>query len=1270
MGSLRRAIAVAVAVSVSGAFSAVTGPRADAVASPAVEPGAVRPAHTVTLITGDVARLGTTPDGRPMASIDGERPDAYQTVVRDGDVYLFPDAALPYVATGQLDEALFNLTDLVAQGYDDASSGSLPLLLAAPAGSAAKAEAGTGGQASATLPGTPPPAPPGAIKRAELRSVGATAVAEEKARAATFWQAIAGDAVRPLTAGRKPRLGGGIGKVWLDRRMHATLADSVPQIGAPAAWAAGYDGTGVKVAVLDSGYDPTHPDLAGRVVASADFTGTGSVVDRHGHGTHVAATVAGTGAAAGGTRKGVAPGAQLLIGKVLDDSGTGDLSWGIAGMEWAVAQGARIVSLSLGAGPSNGTDILSEAVNNLSASSGALFVVAAGNRGPAESTVETPGTATAALTVGAVSKQDEVADRSARGPRLGDGAVKPELTAPGVDIIAARAAGTSLGQLVDDRYTAMSGTSMAAPHVAGAAALLAQQHPQWRAGELKAALVGSAHPLPDAPAVAVGAGRLDVAAAVRARVQASAASIGFGRLTYTGDPVTAEVTYRNTGDVPVTLNLGAQAKGPGGAPAAIAVTPRRLTIAPGQQATATVRVDPAGAQDGAYTGMLVARGADTSVRTPIGYFVEGPRYTLTVSAVDHAGRPAQNSSHAELWNLDTGELTLMYYRGADAQVTVPAGRYSLMTYIYDYDENGWERATTVLGDPQLTLDRDRTVHFDARQSTELRVDTPEQAEPRATTIAWQRTMGEHSVISGWNVVTPANSRYYTAQTAPVSEGTFEFIVNLDLAEPELTAKVVGKGGWQLHSARPVEDAPLLDGRRRLRLVDAGDGTAKDLARPEVAGSAVLLHVTDMSQLPDRLIAAAKAGAELVLLRPDGPGFWHASVGLDSKVPVPAYTLEFAEAQRLRDQIASQRTVTLDLSGEPESPYHYQLLLPYTGGIPAGRRYDSRKLPLATVESKYHDVGETPNARDTWLGITPTALAALPTTRQFRPPLDRTFYLTTGSAKSPITWRHDAVAASIFPGNPMGQMFGRTRTYRAGERTSEEWFPALTRPAVPRVEPDLAYGAPVNRWHDAFRIAIPAYASGTVDQYGWVDASNTGRLALYRNGTLVGETAGPQLQLTVPPGAATYRLTLDVARDRNDGPTWWTTSTATSSAWTFRSAQPDSDDPEVLPLVQVEYQLDTDMHNAVRARHPYQLVLRPGYQPGYGRHGLFDVRVEVSYDDGQSWAAVRTHRGHGGATVARFSPAPAGAGFASLRVTAADQHGNSLVQTITRAWRLE
>ncbi|GLH97506.1 serine protease [Phytohabitans aurantiacus] len=1048
--------------------------------APFLAPATVRQAHSLTLVTGDVVRLSTLADGRQIATADEGR--GFQISQRNGDVYAVPHAAVPYVRSGQVDEALFNLTDLVAAGYHDEASDTLPLLVA---GSGMKN-----------------------LRGRELRSIGAVALDAEKDQARQYWNAVTAGQVR---------------KVWLNRQVRATLDDSVPQIGAPAAWRSGYDGRGVKVAVLDSGYDPTHPALAGRVSTAANFTDEEDTVDRFGHGTHVAATVAGRGAA-----KGVAPGADLLVGKVLNGAGAGDLSWVIAGMEWAVSQGARIVNVSLGAEALEGPDPVTEAVDALTASSGALFVVAAGNSGSGMQTVTTPGTATSALTVGAVSKEDELAAFSGRGPRLGDGAVKPEITAPGVGIVAARAAGTGLGEVVSKSLTAMSGTSMATPHVAGAAALLAQRHPDWKAGQLKAALVASATPLRKEPLWAVGSGRVDVAAALDQEVVAEPAA-----LTVNQDK--AEVTYRNNGAKAVTLALSATAASTGATPtpASLDVTPSRLTVPAGEKVTATVRVG-AGTPAGMYAGLLIARGGGQEVRTPVGVTKAAPVRTLTVEGVNHDGSAPVSWSNVMLWNLDSGARHYAHFGGnTTTTVEVPEGRYAMTGLLFVVDEEGVTREATVISEPELTISGDRTLRYDGRTATRLRVDTPRPATVAALGVVWQRVTANRSLLEG-NSFTPETAVYAIASTGQASVGTFRLLTRWDLTGP---------------------------------------GTA----------------------------------------------------------------------------------------GED---YRYDLLFVEDGRVPADLRQAA--TGLATVESEFHGHGVELRARDTRSGFVDGMDLALGFSRPVERVGVRTDYVSTRG----VTWRHEVVQELDFGWGRKGGMHQLSRAYKASERVREVWFGALVRPALPETGADYVYGAPVNRAHDAIRVAVPQYADGAVGQYGWLDyRSDRGRLTLRRGNTVIGDTTLPYTQFTVPGREATYRLTLDVARDRfTDDREWWTTSTATSTTWTFRSGRPGGDKIAVLPLLQIGYDISTDLSNTVVARWAYKMKLDLGYQPGYDRGGRIAADVRVSYDDGAHWRAVPTTGGR--SLTATVPAAPPGAEFATIRVIATDGAGNRIDQTITRAWKVK
>ena len=303
-------------------------------------------------------------------------------------------------------------------------------------------------------------------------------------------------------------------RIWYDMPVHALLDVSVPHIGVTRVWERGDEGGGVRVAILDTGCDLNHPDLQDRVQDSVDFSGKGSAQDGNGHGTHVAGIVAGTGLASNGRYRGVAPGADLYIAKVLDDEGNGRMSDVMAGLDWAIAQQAQIVNLSLGSDVScDGTDALSEACD-AAVGKGLVVVVAAGNSGPGSRTVGSPGCAREVMTVGASSDDDQVANFSSRGP-TSDGRVKPDIVAPGVNIISARAAGTSLGSgQVSEFYTSLSGTSMATPHVSGVAALLLAAEPSLTPRQIKEIFKETAVDL-ELSLNTQGAGRIDAFAAWR-----------------------------------------------------------------------------------------------------------------------------------------------------------------------------------------------------------------------------------------------------------------------------------------------------------------------------------------------------------------------------------------------------------------------------------------------------------------------------------------------------------------------------------------------------------------------------------------------------------------------------------------------------------------------------------------------------------------------------------------------------------------------------------
>ncbi|MCL4459576.1 MAG: S8 family peptidase [Chloroflexi bacterium] len=308
---------------------------------------------------------------------------------------------------------------------------------------------------------------------------------------------------------RDPR----IATIWWDSPVHICLDTSAAIIRAPEVWESGYSGKGIRVAVLDTGLDMNHPDLIGRVLTTRGFSGEG-FKDNNGHGTHVAGIIAGNGMASGGRYRGIAPGVLLLAAKVLKGDGSGLTSDVMAGVEWAVRQGVRLINLSLGTGGrGDGNDPLS-LFCDAAVERGVVVCAAAGNDGPAAGTISAPAAAKRVLAVGAVTRADTVAEFSARGPTA-DGRVKPDILAPGQGIVSCRAEGTAMGQAIDEDYTSASGTSMATAFLSGAVAILLEANPRLSAEEVREILQRTAKDLSLAPNVQ-GAGRLDLLSAYKA----------------------------------------------------------------------------------------------------------------------------------------------------------------------------------------------------------------------------------------------------------------------------------------------------------------------------------------------------------------------------------------------------------------------------------------------------------------------------------------------------------------------------------------------------------------------------------------------------------------------------------------------------------------------------------------------------------------------------------------------------------------------------------
>jgi subtilisin len=256
-------------------------------------------------------------------------------------------------------------------------------------------------------------------------------------------------------------------------------------------------GHGVPVAVLDTGFDLQHPDFVGRAISAESFVPGEPPMDGHGHGTHCVGTSCGPANPSTGRRYGIASSANIFVGKVLSNQGSGPDTNILAGMNWAIASGCRVISMSLGANIPT-VSVAYETVGRRALEAGTLVVAAAGNNASRRfgnlGFVGVPASSPSIMAVAAVDASLDLADFSARSNPVAGGQV--DIAAPGVAVYSSWP--------MPDRYNTISGTSMATPHVAGIAALWSEATGAAGAA-LWSALIQAAARL-QIPSVDVGAG--------------------------------------------------------------------------------------------------------------------------------------------------------------------------------------------------------------------------------------------------------------------------------------------------------------------------------------------------------------------------------------------------------------------------------------------------------------------------------------------------------------------------------------------------------------------------------------------------------------------------------------------------------------------------------------------------------------------------------------------------------------------------------------------
>jgi subtilisin family serine protease len=1282
MGTMGSLLAATVSLGTLTTLTATAGSASAAAQHPQATHRASQ--HTVTLITGDRVLVVTDTAGHTAYALepspDGTLPRAY-IEQRQGDTYVIPQVASALLSEHKLDSALFDVTGLLRQHYDDAHRATVPVIIDYGQGNAAASQARA--------------ASPAARRTVTVASLGIAAFAAPKPDAGTFWDSLT---AAPNSSGAPTKLTDGANLVALDGLVHGlvqpTVTDSVAQVHAPQAWDAGYDGSGTKVAVLDSGYDPNHPDLAGQVLESANFTNDPTVVDGIGHGTHVASIIAGTGAAPGGVAEGVAPGAKLLIGKVIDNSGSGEDSMILAGMQWAVNQHADVVNMSLGGDVSDGTDLLSAAVNQYSATTSTLFVIAAGNNGDFGSqTVTAPGAAASALTVGAVDGSDQLASFSGRGPRAGDGIVKPEVVAPGVGIYAARAAGTSMGAVDPNNpyYTSADGTSMATPNVAGIAAILHEEHPSWDGDQLKEAIVGSTVPVltpagyNPVTAYDAGTGRVDALRATQTDITADPSlNLGFFKWPHpTPASTSTPLTYYNDGAASVTLTLsmsnedGTALNAPG-----VTLSASQVSVPAHGQASVNVDLDPTVASDlASYSGIVVAtpdNGAN-DVRTAFGYTIESEHYDLTVNLVPRSDA-VETAHHVELGGNDTNGSTWenRYIDSSPGTKSVTfrvaPGQYALDDAMTGTQADG-SSSLSLAWAPLVDVSADTTVTLDAGNAQEVTYRTDRPVIDNGIIVQMGR--GNPSLDTGPLVTGVYDHVYMPAATADPGELMSSF-VKWDLAQP--TAVLSDSNGDSANlrgvpvNGSALRDAavPSLPGDHPV--VDAGSVGALDTT--SVSG-AIATVAGDCSDLGPTATALASAGAVAMAVYPGDAA--RCAGMLASPQPLPAFSVSAPQ----KSQLAAIATLgTGHVASRDGSHYIYDLQGSWDGSVPAAPVLDGTAGHIATYVEHVNtpgapgpdiamyelDLGYTDGA--TYFG----AVTPIPA------PLTLRHYVSTG-----FDWEREVLATVKENGATLATVSAPTATPQAGDVIHDRWFGG---PLTSRLSPIPG----PNGWRDlpsrfldrystsgqSINLNLPAFTDaaghGPGGEENW-NGEFSGKV--FRDGKLLpypyGKTNSPGWYGEVPIGKRGYHFRV-WTRLRHEN-TFWQRSTDVTTVWSFDSAPLGNAKHTLLPMMSVDYRMPMSSTETTPAgKYRFSVSYRLPYKHW---SALAHQQVLVSWNGGTLWSKAHVVRcwnnqpgtGNtlGGCTVEVRNHAHRNL---SLTVQGRDSAGNLVKQTVIDAYRVD
>ncbi|NKE60357.1 S8 family serine peptidase [Lentzea sp. PSKA42] len=749
---------------------------------------------------------------------------------------------------------------------------------------------------------------------------------------------------------------------------------------------------------------------------------------------------------------------------------------------------------------------------------------------------------------------------------------------------------------------------MAAPHVAGAAAIVLQRDPSITAAELKARLMTTVKTLAFSPDDG-GTGLLNVARAVTQQVRADAGSLSFGLVTWPHtEPVTKKVTYTNTGDQPVSLalhhDLGAR----------FTVAPSLVVPARGS-ASVDVVLDP-GKGLGAFAGRLRATAAGVELTTSVGGTVEPERHGLSLRVTGRDGNPVGNG-WVVLIDMATKNSSVLEL-GKDGSLTarLPIGDYTVLARFAEGAESRTWYAPASVTDVsgRFSATSDVSVHLDLRQAKPITFELDDdRVTPlyRVTTMKVPVNPGFRDSI--WSRIDGRVPVYGMSFGEPLPDLVYDTV--LVAAQP----KIAVVGGF------PVSydgDSPYLpQGDHTFDVVERGG---------DVRGKMVLVRPHDeFSFFVARELKQAGAVAVLWAGPPE--------VAWGDRIELPVITMG--------KHLAPQTPTRLTFRAVTTSPVSYTLHQGEKGALPAGKTYHVKRSTLAEVKSRYHTAGEdsTVTTRNYPVAggvVNPDLFIDEP----LGSPAARVEYFSPGG------WYNEGSVGRFADGDDLSSHSWanlRVEKFEPGRKYEHSTLRGIAAPRLGQAEAPWPKGGGVSRQYPHLNAHISPFGTSRSVEGRVLNSSLT--MELKRDGVSLGTDFLYNSRFYAP--ARDGRFTLDLHATRN----FVALSTDVRTTWEFSSPADGK-----LPLLEIDYALPLDLRNSWKAGIPMPAKFTAARQAGAGRAVVRELRAYASFDDGATWTPVTGMVPAGGKA----------GGFVSLRVTARDSDGNTVDQTVLRAYRLK